>query len=184
MATVLALRNIALATTAHRATVEVDVEDEHRLLEDRIVTYRIDGALFFGAAQRFLTEFTNVTDVDVVILRLPDLQLDSEHARRALGEVAVPFGVCTEPSNVRAGGGACPSGSAVPAATTFAPTSPTLRTCRPISTTSFATVSACSPALSSTSGPGWAYGFREPEHLISLALLDRGGYCPSLPGRP
>ena len=34
--------------------------------------------------------------------------LDSEHARRAVGEVAVPFGVCTEPSNVKAGGGACP----------------------------------------------------------------------------
>ncbi|MDQ3454474.1 MAG: site-specific integrase [Actinomycetota bacterium] len=34
--------------------------------------------------------------------------VDSEHARRALGEVAVPYGVCTEPSNVRAGGGACP----------------------------------------------------------------------------
>lgn len=28
-----------------------------------------------------------------------------------------------------------------------------------------------------------AFGFKEPEHLISLALLDRGGYCPSLPGR-
>lgn len=34
--------------------------------------------------------------------------LDSEHTRRARGEVAVPFGVCTEPSNVNAGGGACP----------------------------------------------------------------------------
>lgn len=29
-----------------------------------------------------------------------------------------------------------------------------------------------------------AFGFKEPEHLIALALLDRGGYCPSLPGRP
>jgi transposase len=28
-----------------------------------------------------------------------------------------------------------------------------------------------------------AFGFREPEHLIALALLDRGGYCPPLPGR-
>ena len=28
-----------------------------------------------------------------------------------------------------------------------------------------------------------AYGFREPEHLIALALLDRGGYCPPLPRR-
>jgi integrase len=34
--------------------------------------------------------------------------LDSEHARRAVGEVAVPFGVCAEPSNIRAGGNACP----------------------------------------------------------------------------
>lgn len=34
--------------------------------------------------------------------------LESEHARRAVGEVAVPFGLCTEPSNVKAGGSACP----------------------------------------------------------------------------
>ena len=34
--------------------------------------------------------------------------LDSEHARYAVGEVAVPYGTCTEPSNVQAGGGACP----------------------------------------------------------------------------
>ena len=34
--------------------------------------------------------------------------LESEHARYAVGEVAVPYGRCTEPSNVAAGGGACP----------------------------------------------------------------------------
>ena len=34
--------------------------------------------------------------------------LESEHARHAVGEVAVPYGRCTEPSNVQAGGGACP----------------------------------------------------------------------------
>lgn len=28
-----------------------------------------------------------------------------------------------------------------------------------------------------------AYGFKKPEHLVALALLDRGGYCPALPGR-
>ena len=28
-----------------------------------------------------------------------------------------------------------------------------------------------------------AFGFAKPEHLIALALLDRGGYCPPLPGR-
>ena len=34
--------------------------------------------------------------------------LDAEHARYAIGQVAVPYGTCTEPSNVAAGGGACP----------------------------------------------------------------------------
>ncbi len=34
--------------------------------------------------------------------------LDSEHVRRRVGEVAVPFGICAEPSNVKAGGQACP----------------------------------------------------------------------------
>lgn len=42
------------------------------------------------------------------IWRQAQALLDSEHARRAIGEVAVPFGVCAEPSNVKAGGGACP----------------------------------------------------------------------------
>lgn len=35
--------------------------------------------------------------------------LDDEHLRLRIGQVAVPFGICTEPSNVKAGGAACPS---------------------------------------------------------------------------
>ncbi|MBF6100526.1 tyrosine-type recombinase/integrase [Nocardia cyriacigeorgica] len=34
--------------------------------------------------------------------------LDSEHLRRAVGSVAVPYGTCSEPSNVAAGGTNCP----------------------------------------------------------------------------
>lgn len=34
--------------------------------------------------------------------------LESEHARYAVGQVAVPYGRYTEPTNVQAGGGACP----------------------------------------------------------------------------
>ena len=34
--------------------------------------------------------------------------LDSEHARHRIGQIAVPFGICAEPSNVQAGGTACP----------------------------------------------------------------------------
>ena len=42
------------------------------------------------------------------VWRTAQTLLDSEHARRGIGEVAVPFGVCAEPSNVAAGGHACP----------------------------------------------------------------------------
>jgi len=42
------------------------------------------------------------------IWRTAQQLLESEHTRRAIGEVAVPFGMCAEPSNVKAGGNACP----------------------------------------------------------------------------
>ncbi|HEX6527878.1 MAG TPA: tyrosine-type recombinase/integrase [Streptosporangiaceae bacterium] len=42
------------------------------------------------------------------VWRTAQALLDSEHARRSVGETAVPFGVCAEPSNVKAGGNACP----------------------------------------------------------------------------
>src|SRR5689334_817024 len=42
------------------------------------------------------------------IWRQAQALLDSEHTRRAIGQVAVPFGICAEPSNVAAGGTACP----------------------------------------------------------------------------
>ncbi|MFD5564445.1 tyrosine-type recombinase/integrase [Kitasatospora griseola] len=34
--------------------------------------------------------------------------LDAERTRRAIGSVVAPFGTCSEPTNVAAGGGACP----------------------------------------------------------------------------
>ncbi|MFE1877359.1 tyrosine-type recombinase/integrase [Streptomyces sp. NPDC059496] len=42
------------------------------------------------------------------VWREAQLVLDSEHARRAVGEVQVPYGLCTEPTNVAAGGHDCP----------------------------------------------------------------------------
>ena len=42
-----------------------------------------------------------------VMLDIRELLAD-EHARMRVGQVAVPFGICTEPSNVKAGGQACP----------------------------------------------------------------------------
>ncbi|MCD9879165.1 SulP family inorganic anion transporter [Streptomyces guryensis] len=68
----LALR--AVAKQARLAQVPLDRGDhsaeEHALLAEHIVAYRIDGPLFFAAAHRFLLELTEVADVRVVILRM------------------------------------------------------------------------------------------------------------------
>ncbi|WP_328841699.1 tyrosine-type recombinase/integrase [Streptomyces europaeiscabiei] len=42
------------------------------------------------------------------VWRQAQLVLDSEHAQRSIGEVQVPYGLCTEPTNVAAGGQECP----------------------------------------------------------------------------
>lgn len=89
VAAVLALRSVARTAAARVEQVEpqVDLDDEQRLLHEHIVTYRLDGALFFGASQRFLTELTAVSDVKVVILRLPDVQVLDATGAQALGEI-------------------------------------------------------------------------------------------------
>ena len=88
-AAVLALRNVARTTALTETPVhsEVDTDEERDLLREHIVAYRIDGALFFGAAQRFLTDLARVADVRVVILRLPDLQVLDATGAQALGEI-------------------------------------------------------------------------------------------------
>ncbi|MCJ0978547.1 SulP family inorganic anion transporter [Rhodococcus sp. ARC_M12] len=72
-AAVLALR--AVARSARVEQVPLDALDavsteEESLLREHIVAYRIDGALFFGAAHSFLLELADVSDVKVVILRM------------------------------------------------------------------------------------------------------------------
>ncbi|WP_369355060.1 SulP family inorganic anion transporter [Streptomyces sp. cg2] len=47
-----------------------DREEEHALLAEHIVAYRMDGPLFFAGAHRFLLELSEVADVRVVILRM------------------------------------------------------------------------------------------------------------------
>jgi SulP family sulfate permease len=87
----LALRHIALASDAEtesvRDHVEIDSEDEARLLHEHIVVYRLDGALFFGAAQRFLTMLTRATDIRVVILRMSGITVLDATGAKALGEI-------------------------------------------------------------------------------------------------
>ncbi|MGW7210615.1 SulP family inorganic anion transporter, partial [Streptomyces sp. NPDC054837] len=68
----LALR--AVAEQARLEEIPLDrgdhSDEEHALLAEHIVAYRIDGPLFFAAAHRFLLELTEVAEVRVVILRM------------------------------------------------------------------------------------------------------------------
>lgn len=89
LAAFLALRSVARSSKATREVVseQVDPTLESSLLARHILTYRLDGALFFGAAQRFLVELTAVTDVEVVVLRFPQLDVLDATGAQALGEI-------------------------------------------------------------------------------------------------
>jgi sulfate permease, SulP family len=91
VAAILALRQVARAAAVSTESIAAELDDVDAInapaLSDHILTYRLDGALFFGAAQRFLTELTAVTDVKVVILRLPDVQVLDATGAQTLGEI-------------------------------------------------------------------------------------------------
>ncbi|MFJ4851627.1 SulP family inorganic anion transporter [Streptomyces sp. NPDC088733] len=71
----LALRAVAKHARLDQVPLARDLpgghsKEEHALLAEHIVAYRIDGPLFFAAAHRFLLELTEVADVRVVVLRM------------------------------------------------------------------------------------------------------------------
>ncbi|WP_372411755.1 SulP family inorganic anion transporter [Streptomyces luteireticuli] len=75
VAGVLALRAVAKQARLDQVPIKEDLPgdhsaEEHALLAEHIVAYRIDGPLFFAAAHRFLLELSGVADVRVVILRM------------------------------------------------------------------------------------------------------------------
>jgi SulP family sulfate permease len=91
LAAFLALRQIAMSSEAQKEDLPVDEltdsTGEIQLRRNHVIVYRIDGVLFFGAAQRFLTELTVVSDVKVVILRLSQVQVLDATGAQALGEI-------------------------------------------------------------------------------------------------
>ncbi|WP_424863236.1 SulP family inorganic anion transporter [Streptomyces sp. MMS24-I29] len=71
----LALRAVARQTRMDQVDFRPDLpgehsDEEHELLAEHIVAYRMDGPLFFAGAHRFLLELSEVADVRVVILRM------------------------------------------------------------------------------------------------------------------
>ncbi|MBT3167138.1 SulP family inorganic anion transporter [Streptomyces sp. Vc74B-19] len=106
VAGVLALR--AVARQARLAPLPLDrgdhTDEEHALLAQHIVAYRVDGPLFFAAAHRFLLELTELAEVRVVILRMSHVSVvdatgalvlkDAVTELRRRGIVVMVSGVC------------------------------------------------------------------------------------------
>ena len=87
-AAILALRQLARTSVPIAESLPLlDHETAEDLRNEHIVTYRLDGALFFGAVQRFFNELTQVANVEVVILRFPSLQMLDASGALALGEI-------------------------------------------------------------------------------------------------
>jgi SulP family sulfate permease len=83
VAMVAAIRALARSGGVHREALPGTpvAGDEH------IALFRLDGALFFGAAERMLDAVSEIRDVDVVILRLSQLQLLDATGARVITEM-------------------------------------------------------------------------------------------------
>ncbi|WP_431884706.1 SulP family inorganic anion transporter [Micromonospora wenchangensis] len=88
VAVVIALR--AVARSARLEQVPLDrgehSAEEHALLAEHIVAYRLDGPLFFAAAHTFLLELSEVADVRVVILRMSRVSALDATGAHVLGD--------------------------------------------------------------------------------------------------
>jgi SulP family sulfate permease len=81
------LARSAQVTAEPLNTDGVDSVLEHSLLHHRVLTYRLDGPLFFAASERFLSALTATADVDVIILRLGSMGMLDATGARGLGEL-------------------------------------------------------------------------------------------------
>ncbi|WP_062517324.1 SulP family inorganic anion transporter [Demequina gelatinilytica] len=82
-AALFALRTVALAAGVHREELPRDAA----LGDERIALLRLDGALFFGAADRVLERVGRVHGVEVVILRMSQIRMLDSTGAQILGEM-------------------------------------------------------------------------------------------------
>ncbi|MFD6564999.1 SulP family inorganic anion transporter [Micromonospora profundi] len=88
VAVVLALRAVARSARLEQVPLETGEHsaEEHALLAEHIVAYRLDGPLFFAAAHTFLLELAEVADVRVVILRMSRVSTIDATGAQVLGD--------------------------------------------------------------------------------------------------
>lgn len=78
-----ALRSLSAASGVHRE----DLPGPAVAGDERIALFRIDGSLFFGAAERVLDRINDHDGIEVVILRLSQLQLIDSTGARTLADL-------------------------------------------------------------------------------------------------
>jgi len=83
VAGVFALRSLSRATGVAREELSGAAHPG----DERIAVIRVDGPLFFAAADRVLAEVTAVKDVSVVILRMSQIELVDATGAHVLGEI-------------------------------------------------------------------------------------------------
>ncbi|WP_290514564.1 SulP family inorganic anion transporter [Aeromicrobium sp.] len=88
VAVLLALRSVARTARIDKVPLEVGdyAVEEHELLSEHIVAYRLDGPLFFAAAHRLLLELPEIANVKVVILRMSRVTTMDSTGARLLGD--------------------------------------------------------------------------------------------------
>lgn len=87
-AVILALRSVAQSASLDRVPLEAGdhTVEEHELLSERIVAYRLDGPLFFAAAHRLLLELPDIAEIKVVILRMSRVSTIDATGAMVLGD--------------------------------------------------------------------------------------------------
>jgi SulP family sulfate permease len=88
VAGLLALRAVARSARLEEVPLELGDHrgEEHALLREHIVAFRLDGPLFFAAAHQFLLELSDVADVRVVILRMSRVSTMDATGAQVLGD--------------------------------------------------------------------------------------------------
>ncbi|MGZ8690743.1 MAG: SulP family inorganic anion transporter [Aeromicrobium sp.] len=88
VAIILALRSVARSARLEQVPLEAGdhTSEEHALLNEHIIAYRLDGPLFFAAAHRLLLELPDIADVKVVILRMSRVTTMDATGAQVLGD--------------------------------------------------------------------------------------------------
>ena len=83
LAGIVALRSLSRSSSVHREAVAAPRQEG----DERIAILRLDGPLFFAAADRVFEEIQSITDVSVVVLRMSQLELVDATGARMLGDM-------------------------------------------------------------------------------------------------